>query len=255
MDEAAQHAQQQAMNQMQQMVQQMQQQQQEMQAQMQQQAEQIRSQAEQLAQQNEAGRKMMADTNAAMQREVEVRRVAEEAVNNANEAARKAKEERDEARASGGIVDTRQVSKVHTFDGSRKNFHAWSVKFKSYMACMNGGADDAMDWAEQQKVVLNEDVIDAKNTKWQWISKQIYHVMMQLVQGDAFSIVMNTTSRNGLEAWRKMIAHYEPDTRGTQRERLTELLKPNVCPELSKLTTALESFEREVAEYATKYKR
>ena len=102
---------------------------------------------------------------------------------------------------------------------------------------------------------MNEDVLGAKNTKWHWISKQIYHVMMQLVQGDAFSIVMNTTSRNGLEVWRKMIAHYEPDTRGTQRERLTELLKPNVCPELSKLTTALESFEREVAEYATKYKR
>ena len=71
--------------------------------------------------------------------------------------------------------------------------------------------------------------------------------MTQVVQGDAPSIVVNTAGRNGLEAWRKIRMHYEPETKGTARERLTA--RSNGSRGCSRRGCARVSFECEVAEY------
>ena len=74
---------------------------------------QIQQQAQQLKQQQGAGQTLALDIaeeraprDAAVQRETDTRLQAEELVRKAREEAEKAKTERDEARASGGIVDT-----------------------------------------------------------------------------------------------------------------------------------------------------
>ena len=45
---------------------------------------------------------------------------------------------------------------------------------------------------------------------------QLYGALSSLLEGEALSIVMNTSDRNGLEAWRKINARLDPQNPGSQ---------------------------------------
>ena len=65
--------------------------------------------------------------------------------------------------------------------------------------------------------------------------------MQNLMKGEAFSIVRNTTRGNGLEAWRKINRRFDPATGGSRKSLLRHVLAPPKL-KLEELSAGIESW-------------
>ena len=58
------------------------------------------------------------------------------------------------------------------------------------------------------------------------INHQIYVALAQLLEGEALDIVQNTARGAGLEAWRKLVRRFDPQTVGRNWTWLSRILNP-----------------------------
>eukprot|EP00971_Amphidinium_carterae_P238329 4731293-Amphidinium_carterae.1 len=65
--------------------------------------------------------------------------------------------------------------------------------------------------------------------------------------------LMNVPNYNGLEGWRVMKRHYEPLTRGNMRLRMDRLLRPTAAEKLEQCVRVVETWEKDVREYETRF--
>ena len=70
---------------------------------------------------------------------------------------------------------------------------------------------------------------------------QVYAVLQNLLEGEAFVIIRNTEKGNGLEGWRKLNRRYDPATGAKKSSLLRHILTPGKC-KLEELNEKVEQW-------------
>ncbi len=76
-------------------------------------------------------------------------------------------------------------------------------------------------------------------------SNQVYTALAALPDGEAISIVMNTSERKGLESWRRIGRRFDPQTAGRQKNAMFEILSVKAVA-LKELLASIGRWEQRV---------
>ena len=110
---------------------------------------------------------------------------------------------------------------------------------------------DTLDWAAQQDTpILNVDDVEASPDSVE-INPQVYVALAELLEGEALDIVQNTTRGAGLEAWRKLVRRFDPQTVGRKRTLQSRIINPGTV-KVHELSRAIEQWEERVRWYQSR---
>ena len=108
-------------------------------------------------------------------------------------------------------------------DSTAASWKDWAFKFENMAAAVVPSSRDTLDWAAQQDTpILNVDDVEACPDSVE-INPQVYVALAELLEGEALDIVQNMTRGAGLEAWRKLVRRFVPQTVGRKRTLLSRL--------------------------------
>ena len=108
---------------------------------------------------------------------------------------------------------------------------------------------DSLEWAAQQETpMLTVDDVEAGPDSVE-VNPQVYVALAELLQGEALDIVQNTARGAGLEAWRKLVRRFDPQTTG--RKRTLQILNPGTL-KVHELSRAIEQWEERVRSYQSR---
>ena len=102
---------------------------------------------------------------------------------------------------------------------------------------------EAMKKDDGKKVALIDNRGIGKPDKFTLEDKlsQVYAVLQNLLEGEAFVIIRNTKKGNGLEGWRKLNRRYDPATGAKKSSLLRHILTPGKC-KLEELNEKVEQW-------------
>ena len=121
----------------------------------------------------------------------------------------------------------------------------WAFKFENMAAAVVPSSRDTLDWAAQQDTpILNVDDVEAGPDSVE-INPQVYVALAELLEGEVLDIVQNTTRGAGLEAWRKFVRRFDPQTVGRKRTLLSRIVFPGTV-KVHELSRAIEQWEEKV---------
>ena len=121
------------------------------------------------------------------------------------------------------FIESRAFSKLANFDSKAASWKDWAFKFENMAAAMVPSSRDSLDWAAQQDTpILNVDGVEARSR----FNPQVYVALAELLEGEALDIVQNTTRGASLEAWRKLVRRFDPQTVGRKRTLLSRIINP-----------------------------
>ena len=119
------------------------------------------------------------------------------------------------------FIESRAFSKLVNFDSKAASWKDWAFKFENMAAAVVPSSRDTLDWAAQQDTpILNVDHVEAGPDSVE-INPQVYVAL----EGEALDIVQNTTRGAGLEAWRKLVRRFDPQTVGRKRTFVLSILE------------------------------
>ena len=107
---------------------------------------------------------------------------------------------------------------------------------------------DTLDWAAQHDTpILNVDDVETGPDSVE-INPQVYVALAELLEGEALDIVQNTTRGVSLEAWRKLVRRFDPQTVGRKRTLLSRIINPGTV-KVHEFLRAIEQWEERVRSY------
>ena len=146
------------------------------------------------------------------------------------------------------FIESRAFSKLVNFDSKATSWKDWAFKFENMAAAVVPSSRDTLDWAAQQDTpILNVDDVEAGPDSVE-INPQVYVALAELLEGEAFDIVQNTTRGAGLEAWRKLVRRFDPQTVGRKRMLMSRIINPGTV-KVRELSRAIEQWEERVRSY------
>ena len=149
------------------------------------------------------------------------------------------------------FIESRASSKLTNFDSKAASWKDWAFKFENVAAAVVPYARDALEWAAQHETpILTVDVDEASPDSVE-IDPQVYVALAGLLEGEALDIVQNTTRRAGLEAWRKLVRRFDPQTVGRKRTLLSRIINPGTVKE-HEVSRAIEQREERVRSYPSR---
>ena len=149
------------------------------------------------------------------------------------------------------FIESRAFSKLATFDSKAASWKDWAFKFENMAAAVVPSSRDALDWAAQQDTpILNVDDVEAGPDSVE-INPQVYVALAELLEGEALDIVQNTTRGAGLEAWRKLVRRFDPQTVGRKRTLLSRIINPGTV-KVHELSRAIKQWEERVRSYQSR---
>ena len=77
------------------------------------------------------------------------------------------------------------------------------------------------------------------------LSRDLYMALASLLDGEALTLVINTRSDDGLEAWRRVNKRFDPVGPGRKRASLNKILSPGAS-KIHELMQALETWKDQV---------
>ena len=149
------------------------------------------------------------------------------------------------------FIESRAFSKLATYDSKAASWKDWGFKFENMAAAVVPSSRDTLDWAAQQDTpILNVDDAEAGPDSVE-INPQVYVALAELLEGEALDIVQNTTRGAGLEAWRKFVRRFDPQTVGRKRTLLRRIISPGTV-KVHELSRAIEQWEERVRSYQSR---
>ena len=142
------------------------------------------------------------------------------------------------------LVDMRTFGEVEKFTGKDEHFQTFRVDLEA--AAMLVGLEELMNTAISQ----SESDLEMSGFGDEVVmkSKVLYAVLVgKCREGRARMIVVNTPSKNGFLAWRRMVAEYEPQIGG----RFMGMLAGLVTPDWNARSTAGERFQDVLMDWET----
>ena len=141
--------------------------------------------------------------------------------------------------------DTR-LGQPPVFVGDESAFDNWSFKLKAYIGNQSSATLDLMRNAESLQDPLDHHQYDADTAA---LSTSLYYKVSMLTDRAALAIVRQVTSNDGFEAYRRLVARYNPRTMGRGLSRLAHLLSFDFGSDESQLLDKILQWERLIDEY------
>jgi hypothetical protein len=155
------------------------------------------------------------------------------------------------------LVDTKGLGKPSSFDGTEEKFLPWKTRTENFVIGVYPDIASALEWAEEQTAPIESiDVVtafgDANDADYipELVEKQqqLFMVLQQLCEREAFDLVTNCGRGQGLEAWRKLNRRYDPATGGRKRTLLRHILSPTRV-KIDDLSGAIEKWMDSIRMY------
>ena len=149
------------------------------------------------------------------------------------------------------LIDTRLLAKPKAFGGIEEDWPAWSFKMMAYLSAL----DHTM--TEELLHAVVEPLEDVRNSKLllpaaQARSRQLYFILVLLLEGQALLLIKPVGVGEGYRAWRVLQDQYEPDRPGRHAGLLQELIGFQF-PQAN-VTGALADFEYRLTKYESQSK-
>ena len=154
------------------------------------------------------------------------------------------------------LIDNRGVAKPDKFGSKDEGFLRWKIRTESFILSVFPELEEPLTWAEEHEASIGKTDVEAEFGSAATIpveeihekSAQVYAVLQNLLEGEAFTIVHNCPKGNGLEAWRKINKRYDPATGCRKGSLLRHILSP-AKSKLEDLTANLEVWLDLIARY------
>ena len=112
------------------------------------------------------------------------------------------------------------------FEPTAASWKDCAFKFENMATAVVPSSRDSLEWAAQQETPISTvDDVEAGLDSVEVIP-QVYVALAEVLEGEALDIVQNTTRGAGLEAWRKLVRRFDPETTGRKRTLLSRILNP-----------------------------
>jgi hypothetical protein len=132
------------------------------------------------------------------------------------------------------------------WNGELATWKDWQVKFRSYMgSLLRGELGRWLAYVDENRLTSAKVMVLGENSRAS--ATQLYGALIATCQGKALVVVQRSGNGEGLEAWRELLAKYEPRSKQSRVMRLCEVLGFNF--QHGELLDSLERFEAVVAEY------
>ena len=114
-------------------------------------------------------------------------------------------------------VDTRNLGRPSSFDGSDAKWRDFAVVFRSYAALVNPHIETGMTAAEISTEAMTRTALTDENQ--QQACLDLYHLLLHMVENEALDRVINAGHGEGYEAWRPGGRCWRGTTRGAGPEQ------------------------------------
>ena len=114
------------------------------------------------------------------------------------------------------------------FSGKKSEFKEWLRAVKAFCNNAFAGFREVLDQAEQQKREITND--DLSTIDWPHVveaNAQLYDLLMAITGGEAQLKVDGTPDENGIEAYRRLCAFYDPYGSQNELEKFNALTTPH----------------------------
>ena len=153
--------------------------------------------------------------------------------------------------ADRAFIESRAFSKLTNFDSKAASWKDLSFKFENVAAAVVPSSRESLEWAAQQEApILTVGDVEAGPGSVE-INPQVYFALAELLEGEAWDIVQNTTRGAGSDAWRKLVRRFDPQTVGRKRTLLSRIISPETV-KVHELSRAFEHWEERVRSYQSK---
>jgi hypothetical protein len=119
------------------------------------------------------------------------------------------------------VLDTRSW-KVHVFEGKQTDWTEWSFQFTSAIRSSHPASYVAVKGAEKHDF---DELVDV-GPEDEKLSAELFDILVQHCKGDAGEIVRSIDERQGLTAWHKLYARYNPRTATRMIQIVEEVVSP-----------------------------
>ena len=154
-----------------------------------------------------------------------------------------------EGRMMREVVDT-VVKRTDKFCGS--GFQDWKFRMEMAVRGSCGRLHDFMEWAEEQELYI--DPVTSVTEENSGYNSNLYCVLAQRTEGEAFDVVKNVASQNGGEAWRKLCRRFSGKTRGKRLHLIRKCVNPPRVKKLNEVTGMVEKWEMNTRRLETDFK-
>jgi hypothetical protein len=122
------------------------------------------------------------------------------------------------------LIDTRSLGKPGAFSGREEDWAAWAFSFEAYSGLVHEELPVLMTAAED---LTDEPELVNMNPDQTHLSRALFAILVHLCsKGRALNIMMRTEKNNGLAAWRRLKAEFEPKLPGRHANMLSGLISP-----------------------------
>ena len=141
-------------------------------------------------------------------------------------------------------IDTRNLGRPSSFNGSDDRWRDWAVVFRSYAALVNPALQHEMLAAETEATpVLNSSLLGDDEVQ---ASTELYHLLLHSCTQTALDRVVNAGPSEGLRAWQLLVERFDPRLRSRAAGQLLGLLQYDFSGDA---LAKIEAFERQLSLY------
>ena len=146
------------------------------------------------------------------------------------------------------LVDTKLLTKPRPFGGKEEEWGSWSFKMLAYVGALDGEMLKELTAAAAEPVVTN-----VQNHRMsgdgQERSRQMYYILILLLEGQALQVVKALPSGEGYRVWRTLQERYEPAMPSRHAGLLQEIISYRFQPE--QIEAAIADFESKITKSET----
>ena len=117
-------------------------------------------------------------------------------------------------------IDAKTAFTLQRFSGADEHWPNWSVRAEGHFGML--GWQDLMDRAAATQGAID---FERMNDTMRTVSRDLFHVLIQAVEGKAFNIVRRHRG-HGLAAWRDLVQEYAGSEAGRRTALLRAILNP-----------------------------
>jgi hypothetical protein len=143
--------------------------------------------------------------------------------------------------------------KPTTFKSEDGKYHEWIVKLLAYLRSKASGCEVWMKWAMESECIVDSGKIMTKfiddSSKVEEFSKKLQLMLVNICEGESFTICTSVTSGEGLASLRLLRRRFDPKTPGTKRALLKSLVNMNPCKKVNELEAAVQRMEEMIKKF------
>ena len=158
------------------------------------------------------------------------------------------------------LIDNRGIGKPEKFAGKEdESFLRWKIKLESFVLSVFPELEKVLCWSEEEDRPIDMDRVrtdfgpgtseDIEGLGGK--GSQLYSVLQNLLEGEAFMIIRNAPKGNGFEGWRRLNRRFDPATGAKKSSLLRHILNPEKS-KLEELSERVEGWMELVNRYESR---